>query len=198
MSVNRRAGFTEAVSVAATDLPPDTLALPVPIAKEAKSGLFPFFVGKTLAPGIYTFVLRGTGAFPFNKDPKAKEKPNINLIEPSNPITVLIRPSPVNMAVNNKGGALKQGGSLEIDVSIARQNGCTGPISLSLVSGAELKLSRGPGSGGCRPDPDEDGHPRRQGQPAGQCTFRWWCARLASIKGEAIEADEPVAITINK
>ncbi len=128
----------------ATDLPPSTLSLPVPIAKEAKTGQFPFFVGKDLAPGIYTFVLRGTGAYPFNKDPKAKDKPNINLIEPSNPITVMIRPAPVNMTVNNKGGALKQGGSLEIEVSIVRQNGCTGPISLSLVSGAGLKLSRRP------------------------------------------------------
>ena len=103
VSVNRRAGFTEAISVAATDLPPNSLAAPVSIAREAKSGAFPFFVGKNLAPGIYTFVLRGTGAYPFNKDPKAKQKPNINLIEPSNPITVLIRPSPVNMTVNNKG-----------------------------------------------------------------------------------------------
>ena len=125
-------------------MPPDTLALPVPIAKEARSGLFPFFVGKNLAPGIYTFVLRGTGLYPFNKDPKAKEKPNINLIEPSNPITVLIRPSPVNMTVDNKGGALKQGGSLEVDVNITRQNGCTGAISLSLVSGSSLKLRAAP------------------------------------------------------
>ena len=144
VSVTRRAGFTEAVSVAATDLPPDTLALAVPIAKAASSAQFPFFVGKNLAPGIYTFVLRGTGAYPFNKDPKAKDKPNINLIEPSNPITVLIRPAPVNMTVNNKGGALKQGASLEIEVSITRQNGCAGPISLSLVSGAELKLKAAP------------------------------------------------------
>ena len=168
MSVTRRAGFTEAVVVAPSDLPPSTLALPVTIPKEAKAGLFPVFVAKNLAPGIYTFLLRGTGAYPFNKDPKAKEKPNINLIEPSNPITVLIRPAPVNMTVDNKGGALKQGGSLQIDINVARQNGCTGPITLSLVSGAELKLTRGTDRSRRRPDAGQDGDPGSQGQPRGK------------------------------
>src|SRR5262249_47627023 len=78
ISVTRRAGFAEAVVVAPSDLPPNTLALPVTIAKDAKTGLFPVFCAKNLAPGIYTFLLRGTGAYPFNKDPKAKEKPSIN------------------------------------------------------------------------------------------------------------------------
>src|SRR5262249_17886585 len=139
ISVTRRAGFAEAVVVAPSDLPPNTLALPVTIPKDAKAGLFPVFVAKDLAPGIYTFLLRGTGAYPFNKDPKAKEKPSINLIEPSNAVTVVIRPAPVNMTIDSKGGALKQGGSLAIDITIVRQNGCAGPMSLSLVSGAELK-----------------------------------------------------------
>ncbi len=197
VSVNRRAGFTEAVSVAATDLPPDTLALPVPIAKEANTGLFPFFVGKTLAPGIYTFVLRGTGAYPFNKDPKAKEKPNINLIEPSNPITVLIRPAPVNMTVNNKGGALKQGGSLEIEVSIVRQNGCTGSIALSLVSGAELKLSAAPVPIDAAQTQAKMVIQAAEDSPPGNA-IPLVVRAAASIRGETIEADEPVGIVISK
>jgi hypothetical protein len=197
VSVNRRAGFTEAVSVAATDLPPEALALPVPIAKEANTGLFPFFVGKTLAPGIYTFILRGTGAYPFNKDPKAKEKPNINLIEPSNPITVLIRPAPVNMTVNNKGGALKQGGSLEIEVSIVRQNGCTGPISLSLVSGAQLKLSAAPVSVDAAQTQAKMVIQAGKDSPPGDA-IPLVVRAAASIRGELIEADEPVAVVISK
>ena len=197
MSVDRRAGFTEAVSVAATDLPPDTLALPVPIAKEAKTGLFPFFVGKNLAPGIYTFVLRGTGAYPFNKDPKAKEKPSINLIEPSNPITVLIRPAPVNMTVNNKGGALKQGGSLEIEVTIARQNGCAGPILLSLVSGAELKLSAAPVPVDAVQTQAKLVIQAAKDTPPGNA-IPVVVRAAASIRGEVIEADQPVSVVISK
>ena len=197
VSVTRRAGFTEAVSVAATDLPPETLALPVPIAKEAKTGLFPFFMGKNLAPGIYTFVLRGTGAYPFNKDPKAKEKPNINLIEPSNPITVLVRPAPVNMTVNNKGGNLKQGGSLEIEVKIVRQNGCTGPISLSLVSGEALKLRAAPVSVGAAQTDAKMVIQAAKDSPPGNA-IPVVVRAMASIRGEVIEADEPVAVVISK
>ena len=197
ISVTRRAGFAEAVSVAASDLPPNTLALTVPIPKEAKSGLFPFFVAKNLAPGIYTFVLRGTGAYPFNKDPKAKEKPNINLIEPSNPITMLIRPAPVNMTVDNKGGALKQGGSLEIVVNISRQNGCTGPVSLSLVSGAELKLSGAPIAVGATQTQAKLIIRAAKDSPPGNA-ISVVVRAAATVRGEIIEADEPVELVISK
>ena len=197
VTVTRRAGFTEAVSVAATDLPPDTLAVPLAIAKEARTGLYPFFIGKTLAPGIYTFVLRGTGAYPFNKDPKAKEKPNINLIEPSNPITVLVRPAPVIMTVNNKGGALKQGGLLEIEVNIERRNGCSGPIALSLVSGAELKLSAVPVSAGAAQTQAKIVIQAAKDSPPGNA-IPVVVRAAASIKGEVIETDEGVGIVISK
>jgi hypothetical protein len=197
MSVARRAGFTEAVVVAPSDLPPNTLALPVTMPKEAKAGLFPVFFAKNLAPGIYTFLLRGTGAYPFNKGPKAKDKPNINLIEPSNPITVFIRPAPVNMTIDNKGGALKQGGSLQIVINIARQNGCTGPISLSLVSGAELKLSAAPIGIEAAQTQAKMTIQAAKDSPVGNA-IPVVARASASIGGEIIEADEPVTITISK
>jgi hypothetical protein len=197
MSITRRTDFAEAVVVAPSDLPPNTLALPVTIPKEAKAGLFPFFVAKNLAPGIYSFLLRGTGAYPFNKDPKAKEKPNINLIEPSNPITVVIRPAPVNMTVDNKGGALKQGGSLQIDINVARQNGCSGPISLSLVSGGELKLSAAPLALGADQTQAKMVIQAAKDSPVGNA-IPVVVRAAASIKGEVIEADEPVNLVISK
>jgi hypothetical protein len=197
ISVTRRAGFAEAVVVAPSDLPPNTLALPVTIPKDAKAGLFPVFVAKDLAPGIYTFLLRGTGAYPFNKDPKAKEKPSINLIEPSNAVTVVIRPAPVNMTVDSKGGALKQGGSLAIDITIARQNGCAGPISLSLVSGAELKLSAAPVAVDAAQTQAKMVIQAAKDSPAGNA-IPVVVRASAMIKGEVIEADEPVNIVISK
>ena len=102
--MTRRAGFTEAVAVTATDLPPNMPAATVTIAKEAKTAALPLFVPKNVPAGIYTILLRGTGAYPFSKDPKAKEKPNINLTEPSNPITLYVRPAPVNLSVEQQGG----------------------------------------------------------------------------------------------
>jgi hypothetical protein len=197
MSVTRRAGFTEAVAVAPSDLPPNTLALTVTIAKEANAGLFPVYVGKNLAPGIYTFLLRGTGAYPFNKDPKAKDKPNINLIEPSNPITVVIRPAPVNMTVDNKGGAIKQGGSLQIDINVVRQNGCTGPVSLSLVSGAPLKLKAAPITLGAAQTQAKLVIEAAKDSPVGDA-IPVGVRASASIRGEAILADEPVPLVIGK
>jgi hypothetical protein len=197
LSIARRAGFAEAVVVAPSDLPPNTLALPVTIPKEAKAGLFPVFVAKNLAPGIYTFLLRGTGLYPFNKDPKAKEKPNINLIEPSNPITVLIRPAPINMSIDNKGGALKQGGSLLIDINVARQNGCTGPISLSLVAGAELKLSAAPVAMDAAQTKAKMVIQAAKDSPPGNA-IPVVVRASASVGGEMIETDEPVALSISK
>ena len=72
VSVTRRAGFTEAVSVAPSDLPPSTLALTVPIPKEAKAGLFPVFCWQEPAPGIYTFVFAAQVLIRLTRIPKRR------------------------------------------------------------------------------------------------------------------------------
>jgi len=90
LQVTRRAGFAEAVAVTVTDLPPNMPPATVTIAKDAKTAVLPLSVPKEVPPGIYTILVRGTGAYPFSKDPKAKQKPNINLTEPSNPITLFV------------------------------------------------------------------------------------------------------------
>ena len=119
--------------------PPQIAAATVTIAKEAKAGVLPLFVPKNVPPGTYSFVVRGSGPYPFNKDPKAKDKPNVTLTEPSNPITLTVKPAPVGLTVDNKGGALKQGQKLEIEVTVARQNGFTGPVTLAVNVPGELK-----------------------------------------------------------
>ena len=89
MSVTRRAGFTEAV-VGRGHRP---AAEHAGIARHHTQGgkvraVSRFCRQEPRAGDLYVSFFRGTGAYPFNKDPKAKDKPNINLIEPSNPITV--------------------------------------------------------------------------------------------------------------
>jgi hypothetical protein len=93
LSITRRAGFTEAVVATATDLPPNLTAATVTIPKNAQTAALPLVVPKNVPPGIYTFVVRGTGAYPFSKDLKAKTKPNVTLTEPSNSITIIVRPA---------------------------------------------------------------------------------------------------------
>jgi hypothetical protein len=91
VEVERRAGFDEAVQVAATDLPPNLPAANATIAKEAKTAVLKLAVPANVPPGNYTILLRGTGAFPFNKDPNAKDKPKINITAPSNPVSLTVR-----------------------------------------------------------------------------------------------------------
>src|SRR5262249_52781178 len=112
-------------------------------------------------------------------------------------VTVTIRPAPVNMTVDNKGGALKQGGSLQIDISISRQNGCTGSVSLALVSGAELKLTAAPLSVDPAQTQAKMMIQAAKDSPVGNAIPLVVRAR-ASIKGEVIEADEPVNVVISK
>lgn len=91
VEVARRSGFTEAVQLGAIDLPPNMGTAGATIAKDATSTTLKLPVAANVPPGTYTFLLQGTGAFPFSKDPNAKQKPNVNAIEPSNPITLSVR-----------------------------------------------------------------------------------------------------------
>ncbi|MEO6810867.1 MAG: PPC domain-containing protein [Isosphaeraceae bacterium] len=88
--VNRSPTMTEAIQVAASDLPPNVPAATVAIAKDANSVTLKLTVPANVPPGNYSFVLRGTGPFPFSKDPNAKTKPNVNVNEPSNVISLSI------------------------------------------------------------------------------------------------------------
>jgi hypothetical protein len=197
VAVTRRAGFVEAVSVSETDLPPNVPAVAATVAKNAATATVPLFVPKNVPPGTYTFLLRGTGAYPFSKDPNAKPKPNVNLNEPSNPVTVVVRPAPVSLAVDNKGGALKQGARLEVGVTVTRQNGFTGAVTLTLAAPPALKLAA---------DPVEVD----AGQTAAKLVLRaaadspaGAAAQVAvratgTVNGGPVEVDEPVALTINK
>ncbi len=198
VSVTRRAGFVEPVVITASDIPANLTNASLTIAKEATTGVLPLFVAKTVAPGSYTFVLRGSGDYPYNTDPNAKKKTReTRLTEPSNPITLIVRPAPVSLAVNAKGGALKRGGQIEVDVTITRQNGFADGVTLTLTAPAPAKLSAAPAT-----------------IPAGQTTARLSVLAagdspdgaaasvavraIGVVRGEPVEVDEPMVLTISK
>jgi hypothetical protein len=91
VEVERRAGFAEAVQLNTTDLPPNTGPAAASIAKDKTSATLKLPIPGNVPPGTYTFLVQGTGPFPFSKDPNAKQKPNINVTQPSNPITITVR-----------------------------------------------------------------------------------------------------------
>jgi hypothetical protein len=197
VSVARRAGFVEAVAVAATDLPPNVPAASVTIAKEARSSRLPLFVPGNVPPGIYTFVVRGTGAYPFSKDPSAKQKPNVTLTEPSNPVTVTVRPAPVTLGLDNKGGVLKQGARLEVVATIARQNGYAGPVFLALDSPAKLKLAASQTVVSESQNQAMLSIQAAKDSPLGTAADVFVRAR-SNVRGESIEVEEALALTIAK
>ena len=155
----------------------------------------PLFLPKTVPPGVYTFVLRGTAPYPFNKDPNAKERPNVALTSPSNPITVTVRPAPVALALDAKGGALKQGEALEVGVTVNRLNGFAGEITLTLAAPASAKLSAAtvvvPADAKAAKFAIQAAADAPPGPAAGLAV------RAAGKVGEeAVEVDEPLAMTI--
>jgi hypothetical protein len=91
VDVTRRKGFTEAVQINATNLPPNMGGGNATIAKDQSSTTLKLTVPANVPPGAYTSLLTGSGPFPFSKDPNAKQKPNVNVNEPSNPIILMIR-----------------------------------------------------------------------------------------------------------
>jgi len=197
LELTRRAGFVEAVAVTATDLPPNMPTGTIPIAKDVKSSVLPLFVPKTVPPGVYTFAIRGTGPYAFSKDANAKQKPSINLTEPANPITLTVRPAPVGLAIDNKGGVLKQAGSLEIGVTIVRQHSFAGPVSLSLNSPEILKLTADPAV-----VPESQSQAKlvirtAKDSPPGAAAAVFIRAAVL-LRGEVVEVDEPMALTISK
>ena len=82
-------------------------------------------------------------------------------------------------------------------MTIARLNGCTGPISLSLVAGPALKLSAAPVSVDVAQTQAKLVIHAAKDSPPGDA-IPVVVRAAASIRGEEIEADEPVGIVIGK
>ncbi|HZU36021.1 MAG TPA: hypothetical protein VFA18_08940, partial [Gemmataceae bacterium] len=94
----------------------------------------PVAVNAQATPGTYNLVLRGTGQIPFNKDPKAKQKPPINVIQPATPVALTVLPKQVaTVTVTNPNPAVKAGSQSEVVVRVARQYQYTGPFQVKLV-----------------------------------------------------------------
>jgi hypothetical protein len=92
VKIVRNAGFDEAVQVAASDfLAPNMGAAEVTIAKDKDTAPLKLSVPGNVPPGEYTLILRGTGSYPFQKNPKEDKKDAIKAVEASNPIRLLVR-----------------------------------------------------------------------------------------------------------
>ena len=95
--------------------------------------------------GTYNFVFRGFAGIPFNKDPQAKQKPNVNVVQPSTPVLVTVLPKQVaQLSVSNANPTIKVGKQTEIVVRVNRQN--------EYVDAFKIKLLLPPGVQGVSAD----------------------------------------------
>jgi hypothetical protein len=113
---------------------------PVTIAPDKKEAKAELDIQANVPPGVYNLTLRGTAQTPYNKDPMAKDKPNINLVLPTTPFTFTVLPRQVaNLSVNNANPALKVGQQTEVVVQVARLNDFAGEFKVQLVLPANMK-----------------------------------------------------------
>jgi hypothetical protein len=91
-------------------------------------------VKPTTPPGTYTVVLRSAAQMPYNKDPMAKQKPNINVVQPSEPFTITVLPKQVaTLSLPNPNLTLKAGNQGEVLVKLARMYDFAGEFKVKVV-----------------------------------------------------------------
>jgi hypothetical protein len=107
---------------------------PATIAADKNDGSVPVVVGAGVAPGKYNLVLRTSGNLPFNKDPAAKQKQPINVVQPSASVSLTVLPKTVaNLALANAAPAAKAGSRVEVMVRVARLFEYGGDFKVQLV-----------------------------------------------------------------
>ena len=117
---------------------------PVNLNPDQAEAKLPVAVGANVAPGVYTVVLRSSVQnHPFVRDPMAKPKPppvNINLVEPSLPLTITVLPRTVGkLALATPNPTLKAGAQVEVVVKVERLYDYAGEFKVSLVPPANVK-----------------------------------------------------------
>ena len=145
-------GFAEAVAVslASSFAPPaNATATPPPAdgddREDGDHGVFPLTVPKNAGAGHLHAGLPGDRPVPVQQGPEGEDEAERQPERASNPITVVVRPAPAAWRSNTKGGTLKAGGTLEIEVTVTVKGGAAaGPVDVSLAAPAGLKLSAEP------------------------------------------------------
>ncbi len=111
----------------------------VTVAPNAAEATLPIVIGQNTPPGVYLVPLRSSAQMPYNKDPKAKQKPNTNIFVPGPALTVEVLPktlAKVNLSANNLN--VKKGAQGEITVRLDRQFGYDGEFKTQVVVPANV------------------------------------------------------------
>jgi hypothetical protein len=107
---------------------------PLQIAANAADGKLAVQVGAATPPGKYTVTLKAQTTVPFNKDPKAPQKPATNIVFPATPVTITVLPKTLaTLALSAPNVNAKIGAATEVGVKVTRQFGYEGEFKVQLV-----------------------------------------------------------------
>jgi hypothetical protein len=137
--------FKTPLQVTALDLPGNQLTFngnnqPLTMAPGKDEASAVFDVKANLPPGTYNLVVRGQAQIPMNKDPMAKQKPAVNVVQSSNPVTLTVLPQFVaTVAVANANVTLKPGEQTELIVKVKRLHNFAGEFKVQLALPSNVK-----------------------------------------------------------
>ena len=131
VEIRRAEGIAAPVVVASKSFAPNLPPANVTVPPNQTQGLLIRPIPGNVPPGLYAFNFNGTLTIPFSKDPNAAQKPNINVIVPSETLELDLRPAVVTLALEPPGALeLKKGGTLQIKANLTRLNNYAGPVTI--------------------------------------------------------------------
>jgi|GEM_PF-1973100 len=131
LETRRAEGIAAPIVVASESFAPNLPAANVTVPPDQTQGVLAQPIPSNVTPGLYSFAFNATLTIPFSKDPNAAQKPNINVIVPTETLELDLRPAVVTLALEPAGALeLKRGGTLQIKANLTRQNNFAGPVTV--------------------------------------------------------------------
>jgi hypothetical protein len=107
---------------------------PLAIAANQAEGSLTVNVAPQVQPGTYTLVLRTTAAVPFNKDPAAKNKQPVQVVQATTPVMLTVVPRELaKLALSNPAPAVKAGAQTPVTLKVTRLFGYGGEFKVQVV-----------------------------------------------------------------
>ena len=125
------------IVIAPLSLPPNAVFngnnQPVTLPPNVNTANITIQIPPNVPPAEYTLNLVAQAGVPFNKDPKAAQKPAVAVSEAGRPVRVVVFNKVATLELNQPQLTLRAGGAAELLVAVRRLNGFAGPLEVQLV-----------------------------------------------------------------
>lgn len=140
ITLTRRDDSKADIALTPYGVPGNTQTNTVTLKGDASQITVPLFIQNNATAGTYTFFVQGSTKISYTKNADGSDKKDVDIVDGSTPISLTIIPGPLTIAPKvPAGGAVKQGASLEIEVTLNRRNGFEGPATLECIVPPELR-----------------------------------------------------------